>query len=155
MLQAANGYGASAGYANGYAGNGAVAAAAVQPLEHRLPAGKQSFKLSADEYRRAHDLVVEGHDVPDPLQEFDSVGFPRAIMDEVLQHLPARAQLAGLTPEPHTHTHARIACRRLVGDAQLRQPSPPWRPAQPRSSPGFIAGARRVRVAPHTHARTH
>ena len=48
-----------------------------------VPAGRQNFALSVDEYRREHGLVVQGASVPDPLQTFDSVGFPPNIMDEV------------------------------------------------------------------------
>ena len=39
--------------------------------------------LSLSEYRRAHDLIVEGADVPEPMQTFESVGFPADILDEV------------------------------------------------------------------------
>ena len=103
-LQVANGYGAAAaGYANGYAnggGTGAAVAEATPSAQHQLPAGKQSFKLSTEEYRQAHTLVVEGHDVPAPLQDFESVGFPRAIMDEV--HLRAQPSPPRLLGRPLT-----------------------------------------------------
>lgn len=39
--------------------------------------------VSASEYRRQHDITVQGSDVPDPLQTFESVGFPPDILDEV------------------------------------------------------------------------
>ena len=80
ILQASNGYGgSSAPYSNGYGSS----AAADGPKAHSLPADRQTFASTADEYRQREGLRVEGQDVPDPLQSFDSVGFPRAIMDEV------------------------------------------------------------------------
>ena len=39
--------------------------------------------MSVQEYRRQHDLRVEGSNPPDPLQTFESVGFPPDILDEV------------------------------------------------------------------------
>jgi superfamily II DNA/RNA helicase len=39
--------------------------------------------LPASEYRRQHDLVVEGANAPEPMQTFESVGFPRDILDEI------------------------------------------------------------------------
>ena len=81
-LQASNGYGgSSAPYANGYGSS--AAAEGPKAIAHSLPADRQNFNLSASEYREREGLRVEGSDVPDPLQSFDSVGFPRAIMDEV------------------------------------------------------------------------
>ena len=116
-MQAANGYGGcgGGGYANGYA-NGS----AGQSAQHALPTGKQSFKLSADEYRKAHDLTVEGHDIPAPLQEFESVGFPAAIMDEVQLHssLPGWAP-AALSTLPGTGRGRPLACTRLRGPPNL------------------------------------
>lgn len=35
------------------------------------------------EYLRKHDMIVEGGKVGEPFQTFESVGFPRDIMDEV------------------------------------------------------------------------
>ena len=72
LLQAANGN-----------GNYAAAAPYEAPSRHQLPAGRQDFAMSADAYRREHGLVVQGASVPDPLQTFESVGFPHNIMDEV------------------------------------------------------------------------
>ena len=71
-LQAANGN-----------GNYAAAAPYEAPTRHRPPAGRQNFAMSCDAYRREHGLVVQGASVPDPLQTFESVGFPSNIMDEV------------------------------------------------------------------------
>ena len=44
-----------------------------------------NFPLSADEYRRTHDLVVScpGGAPPDPLQTFEATGFTPDIMREV------------------------------------------------------------------------
>lgn len=39
--------------------------------------------MSTQAYRAEHGLVVEGDNVPDPLQSFDSAGFSAPIMDEV------------------------------------------------------------------------
>ncbi len=50
---------------------------------HVPPAGRQNFQMTCEEYRREHGLVVQGASVPDPLQTFESVGFPSNIMDEV------------------------------------------------------------------------
>ena len=70
-VQYSNGHG---GYGGGQASNGAA---------HSYPAAAQDFGLSADEYRRKHDLNVLERDCPPPLQTFESVGFPPGIMDEV------------------------------------------------------------------------
>ncbi len=53
------------------------------------------FSLSADEYRKKHELTVvsRGGQVPDPLQTFDSVGFSPEIMREI-----QRAGYAAPTP---------------------------------------------------------
>jgi len=45
--------------------------------------------LSAEEYRRKNDIKVEGSNVPDPLQTFDSVGFPKDISQEVRFNIKA------------------------------------------------------------------
>jgi hypothetical protein len=39
--------------------------------------------LPVAEYRRTYELRIEGHDCPDPMQTFESVGFPPDILDEV------------------------------------------------------------------------
>ena len=80
LLQQANGYAgsyAAPAQANGHAhGSGHYAAAA--------PSSRQNFAQSADAYRAEHSLVVQGDSVPDPLQSFESAGFPAPVMDEVL-----------------------------------------------------------------------
>lgn len=63
LLQAAN------GHANGYASNGV--------------GRSSSFAMSAQEYRQQHGLLVQGRDVPDPFQTFESAGFGRDILAEV------------------------------------------------------------------------
>lgn len=35
------------------------------------------------EYRRMHDLITTGDNVPEAMQTFESVGFPPDILDEV------------------------------------------------------------------------
>lgn len=42
--------------------------------------------LSNADYAREHGLRVEGGNIPDPFQTFESVGFPNDIMDEVRLH---------------------------------------------------------------------
>ncbi|KAG2452819.1 hypothetical protein HYH02_002165 [Chlamydomonas schloesseri] len=39
--------------------------------------------MSASDYRRQHDISVQGDHVPEPLQTFESVGFPADILDEI------------------------------------------------------------------------
>lgn len=39
--------------------------------------------MSAEEYRRKHDLVVTGDNAPDPIQDFQSAGFTPDILEEV------------------------------------------------------------------------
>ena len=48
------------------------------------PATDAAYELSADEYRRKHDLTVQGDSCPDPIQTFEGAGFTADIMDEVL-----------------------------------------------------------------------
>ena len=62
LLQAAN------GHANGYASNGV---------------SRSNFAMSAQAYRQQHGLLVQGRDVPDPFQTFESAGFGRDILAEV------------------------------------------------------------------------
>lgn len=57
---------------NGYANGAAVVASR----------GSRAA-LSSDDYRRKHDLIVQGQAVPEPLQSFDAAGFTSGIMDEV------------------------------------------------------------------------
>lgn len=75
-MQGANGYGS---YGNGHqaAGNGYG-----QSNAYPEPRGG-NFDLSADEYRRQHDLTVMGDNVPEPFQTFESAGFTQDILDEV------------------------------------------------------------------------
>lgn len=47
--------------------------------------GSATYSLSAEEYRRKHDLTVMGDNTPDPIQDFQSAGFTQDILDEVLQ----------------------------------------------------------------------
>lgn len=47
-----------------------------------LPSSR-SGPVSSSEYRRQHDLTVQGEDAPDPFQTFESVNFPRDILDEI------------------------------------------------------------------------
>ena len=74
--------------ANGY-GGGYAAPAQVNGAAHAanhygaVPAARQHFAASADAYRAEHTLIVQGDNVPDPLQSFDSAGFSAPIMDEV------------------------------------------------------------------------
>jgi len=108
-------------------GNGSYAAAAVpyeEPTRHVPPAGRQNFAKSCDEYRAEHGLVVQGASVPDPLQTFESVGFPPNIMDEVpsrpvqaallllrlLRPPPDRAARLAPAAYPARRTHAAVAC---------------------------------------------
>ena len=76
--------------ANGYGGYSAPAQVngAAHAANHygAVPAAQQHFAASADAYRAEHTLIVQGDNVPDPLQSFDSAGFSAPIMDEVLQH---------------------------------------------------------------------
>lgn len=75
--------------ANGY-GGGYAAPAQVNGAAHAanhygaVPAARQHFAASADAYRAEHTLIVQGDNVPDPLQSFDSANFSAPIMDEVL-----------------------------------------------------------------------
>ncbi len=83
MQPAANGhaYGAAADYGrpdNGYA-NGAGMSSAR---------GSRAA-MSSDDYRRKHDLIVQGQAVPEPFQSFEAAAFAPGIMDEV--HYPAQA----------------------------------------------------------------
>ena len=39
--------------------------------------------MSAQAYRQQHGLLVQGRDVPDPFQTFESAGFGRDILAEV------------------------------------------------------------------------
>jgi hypothetical protein len=68
-------------------GNGAASGA---PNDYGVvkPQGSHNFPLTTEEYRQEHSLVVEGdrysgEPVPEPLQTFESAGFPRDILDEV------------------------------------------------------------------------
>lgn len=78
--------------ANGY-GGGYGAPAQVNGAAHAAnhygatPAARQNFAASADAYRAEHTLIVQGDNVPDPLQSFDSAGFSGPIMDEVFSNL--------------------------------------------------------------------
>lgn len=47
------------------------------------PVNTDGFVTSA-EYKRQHDIVVQGDHVPEPLQTFESVGFPRDVLEEVI-----------------------------------------------------------------------
>jgi hypothetical protein len=49
--------------------------------------------VSAEEYNRKHDLRVEGGNVPEAFQTFESVGFPHDIMDEVRSCLRGRLSM--------------------------------------------------------------
>lgn len=64
------------------------------------PVSTDGFMSSAD-YRRQHDISVQGDHVPEPLQTFESVGFPPDILDEVrpVSH-GQRAQRALPWPRP-------------------------------------------------------
>ncbi|KAK9808388.1 hypothetical protein WJX73_010064 [Symbiochloris irregularis] len=70
---------------NGYGGGHHDSQAAAAPIAHAYPTGAQDFPLSADEYRRKHDVNILERDCPPPLQTFESVGFPRDMMDEIRQ----------------------------------------------------------------------
>lgn len=52
-----------------------------QPAYGTQPSG--NYALTADEYRRQHDLTVAGEGAPDPIQDFASAGFTADILDEV------------------------------------------------------------------------
>lgn len=75
-------------YGGSYGAYGAQAAvptgAAPGPF-HRLPGGPQP--MTAADYCRAHELITEGQNVPEPVQTFEAAGFPRDILEEVT--LPA------------------------------------------------------------------
>jgi len=67
------------GYSNGAStGNGYIAAGSYGAT----PAAG-NYTLSADEYRKKHDLTVVGDNCPDPIQEFSAAGFTLDILDEV------------------------------------------------------------------------
>ena len=56
--------------------------------------------MSADDYRRKHDLVVQGQGVPEPIQSFDAAGFAPGIMDEVYYPVQAGPCTCHLPPSP-------------------------------------------------------
>lgn len=65
--------------------------------------------LSADEYRRKHDLNCTGGDVPEPIQTFEAAGFPREILDEVRLSLTASAG-ALLLVALHAASYCQTCC---------------------------------------------
>ncbi len=70
------------GSSNGHGGGGYAATGAVATGMTGKPVNTDGF-MSASDYRRQHDIIVQGDNVPDPLQTFESVGFPPDILDEV------------------------------------------------------------------------
>lgn len=91
--------------ANGY-GGGYSAPAQVNGAAHAanhygaVPAARQHFTASAEAYRAEHTLIVQGENVPDPLQSFDSAGFSAPIMDEVFKQsgVCGHVVVSGLPP---------------------------------------------------------
>ncbi|KXZ44396.1 hypothetical protein GPECTOR_68g367 [Gonium pectorale] len=67
--------------ANG-SGNGYTSTSYQKTGMTGQPVSTDGF-VSASEYRRQHDISVQGDHVPDPLQTFESVGFPPDILDEI------------------------------------------------------------------------
>ncbi len=105
------------GYSNGGSYGGAAAGGGTV-LGSGAPVGNHTFELTADEYRRKHELTVTGDStdraVPDPLQTFESAGFPRDIMDEValLTTQPSSAWFRGCCSEgpPAKPLHTASLC---------------------------------------------
>ena len=77
---AANGSGAAAYASGSYQNTGMTG----------KPVNTDGFMSTAD-YRRAHDISAQGDHVPDPLQTFESVGFPPDILEEVRARVGAAA----------------------------------------------------------------
>ena len=83
----------SGGYSNGhhggggYGGGGGGSSYQGAPIEIKEVRPKSTTGFaSASDYRRQHDLVVlppQGETAPEPLQTFESVGFPHDILAEV------------------------------------------------------------------------
>ena len=86
-------YGANAN--GGAAPGGPAPAATGRDAPPHAFGSTDGFSLSAEEYRKKHELTVvsRGGQVPDPLQSFDSVGFSPEIMREI-----QRAGYAAPTP---------------------------------------------------------
>ena len=74
--------------------------------------------MSPDDYRREHDLVVQGQAVPEPIQSFDAAGFTAGIMDEV--HHPAQAGPILFTPFLHANSWLHERCTASASHAAAR-----------------------------------
>lgn len=71
-------YASSSGAANGNGAGGGYQKTGMTGQ----PVSTDGF-LSAADYKRQHDIAVQGDHVPEPLQTFESVGFPPDILEEV------------------------------------------------------------------------
>ncbi|GLI61281.1 hypothetical protein VaNZ11_003630 [Volvox africanus] len=69
-------------HGSGANGNGFTSTSYQKTGMSGQPVSTDGF-VSAPEYRRQHDISVQGDHVPDPLQTFESVGFPADILDEI------------------------------------------------------------------------
>ncbi|GIL49348.1 hypothetical protein Vafri_5723 [Volvox africanus] len=69
-------------HGSGANGNGFTSTSYQKTGMSGQPVSTDGF-VSALEYRRQHDISVQGDHVPDPLQTFESVGFPADILDEI------------------------------------------------------------------------
>lgn len=113
------------GYSNGAStGNGYIAAGSYGAT----PAAG-NYNLSADEYRKKHDLTIVGDNCPDPIQEFSAAGFTPDILDEVP---PAKLSPHMGWSHPCSATHysyPSYLCRPLIlwGCLRFRRPCYPAR----------------------------
>ena len=73
------------GFGHGGAGHGGSVTPSTFVAPPHAFGDTSGFPMSADEYRRTHDLVVSspGGTVPEPLQTFEAAGFTPDIMREV------------------------------------------------------------------------
>lgn len=105
--------------ANGYGGYAAPAQTNGHSNHYgAVPSSTQNFALSTQAYRAEHGLIVEGDNVPDPLQSFDSAGFSAPIMDEVYQSITAKHACVVMKLPPSAATPLSADCRPYGGSLQ-------------------------------------
>lgn len=73
--------------------------------------------MSSDDYRRKHDLIVQGQAVPEPLQSFDAAGFTSGIMDEVHHLVQAGSTVCHLRSHNHANHWLHEGCTASASQA--------------------------------------